>query len=74
MAFTTDDLDRVKRAIGSSELTVRFADGKSVTYRSMEELLRAKAEIERELSFSASAAGADWPSRRKIIRYSSGIL
>lgn len=56
MAFTSTDLDNIKAAIASSELTVRFADGREVTYRSMSDLERAKATIERELYASSTSA------------------
>ena len=49
MAFTQADLDTINKAIGNGALEVRFAD-RTVTYRSMEELLKAKANIEAELS------------------------
>lgn len=44
MAFTTDDLDRINAAIATGELSVHYAD-RSVTYRSIEELLKAKQHI-----------------------------
>jgi len=50
MAFTTSDLDAIKGAIASGELTVRTADGKQVTLRTMAELLQAKAAIEAEIA------------------------
>lgn len=52
-AYTASDLDGVKRAIASGELTVSH-NGRTVTYRSVAELLKAKADIEGEL---AGAAG-----------------
>lgn len=44
MAFTTADLEAVQRAIAKGEKTVQFSD-RSVTYRSMEELLKAEERI-----------------------------
>ena len=44
MAYTTADLDAVRTAIAKGERTVQFAD-RSVTYRSMDELLRAEQRI-----------------------------
>lgn len=49
MAFTSSDLDSINSAIGSGELTVTVA-GRTVTYRSMSDLLKAKATIEGELA------------------------
>ena len=54
MAYTLADLDVVKSAIASGELTVSH-NGRTVTYRSVAELLKAKADIEAEL---ATASGA----------------
>jgi hypothetical protein len=44
MAFTSTDLERVQSAIAKGELTVEYADRK-VTYRSIDELLKAEARI-----------------------------
>lgn len=44
MALTQTDLDALDRAIAGVELTVTV-DGKSVTYRSMNELMRARAYV-----------------------------
>lgn len=48
MAYTQTDLDAVKAAIASGELTIEH-NGRKVTYRSMADLERAKAIIEGEL-------------------------
>lgn len=53
MAWTSDDLDAIKTALAKGERTVTFAD-RSITYRSVDELLRVKAEIEAELAAAAS--------------------
>ena len=45
MAFTSSDLAAVDAAIASGQLTIRSADGKMVTYRSMGELKEARALI-----------------------------
>ena len=42
MAFTTTDLAAIDAAIASGELTIRAADGKMVTLRTMAELLQAR--------------------------------
>ena len=49
MAFTSGDLDSINSAIASGELTVSV-QGRSVTYRSIHELLKAKTTIEGELA------------------------
>jgi hypothetical protein len=45
MAFTPADLEAIDRAIASGELTIRSADGKMVTMRSMSELLEARSVV-----------------------------
>jgi hypothetical protein len=49
MAFTTSDLDSINAAIASGELTVSV-QGRSVTYRSLSDLLKAKSAIESDLA------------------------
>jgi hypothetical protein len=49
MAFTQTDLDAVNAAISSGELEVRHGQ-KMITYRSADELLALKTEIERSLA------------------------
>lgn len=61
MAFTTSDLDAIKGAIASGELTVRTADGKQVTLRTMAELLQAKAAIEAEIAGAAGGTPRLYP-------------
>ncbi len=48
MAFTLTQYQAVCAAIASGELRVRY-DGKEVEYRTMRELMQAKALIEAEL-------------------------
>lgn len=55
MAFTTSDLDAVNTAIASGELTVKH-NGREVTYRSIEDLQKAKATIQAELAGAQSGA------------------
>lgn len=60
MAFTLNQYNAICGAIGSGELMVQY-DGKKVEYRSVTELLRAKATIEADLiasgQLSAPSAG-----------------
>lgn len=58
MAFTQTQLDAIETAIASGELTVNF-EGKSVTYRSMDDLVKARNLIKAELAAASSTA----PSR-----------
>lgn len=49
MAYTTTQLAAIEAAIATGELTVSV-DGRSVTYRSTGDLLKAKREIEAGLA------------------------
>lgn len=49
MALTSSDLDALDRAIASAELTVSI-EGRSVTYRSISELKRAREHVAGVLS------------------------
>lgn len=40
MAFTTDDIATLKAAVATGALKVRYADGREVTYRSLDEMLK----------------------------------
>jgi len=60
MAFTTQDLSAIDSAIASGELTVRTADGKMVTLRSVSELLQARQVIHGAVA-SGSTAGSVYP-------------
>ena len=53
MAFTADDLARVDAAIARGEASVQFAD-RSTTYRSVENLIKARDLIVAELAESAT--------------------
>lgn len=55
MAWTQAQLDAIESAIASGELTVRFGD-RTVTYRSMEELLQARAVIKESLAAASGTA------------------
>jgi len=55
MAWTQTQLDAVEAAIASGELTVRFGD-RTVTYRSMDELLQARGIIRDSLAAEAGTA------------------
>lgn len=49
MAFTQADLDAIETALKSGELRVRLGD-KEVQYRTLDDLIRARAIIASELS------------------------
>lgn len=52
MPLTQTDLDAIDRAIAGAELTVTV-DGKSVTYRSISELKRAREHVAGVITASA---------------------
>lgn len=47
--YTQDDLDRIEKAIATGVLTVQIGD-RSVTYRSIDELIKAKNDIIKKLN------------------------
>lgn len=61
MAFTTQDLAAIDAAIASGELSIRSADGKTVTYRSMDELLKARAVMQADLAAASAATPRAYP-------------
>jgi hypothetical protein len=52
------NLDAVTQAIGGPTLKVRFPDGREVTYRSVDELLQAKAAIEEDIRKTSGQTGS----------------
>ncbi len=55
MAWSQAQIDAIEAAIASGELTVRFGD-RTVTYRSMEELLQARSLIKEALAAESGTA------------------
>jgi hypothetical protein len=55
VAWTQQQLDAIEAAIAGGELTVRFGD-RTVTYRSMDELLQARSVIKESISASAGTS------------------
>ena len=55
MAFTTTDLDNIEAAIATGELTVSV-NGRTVTYRSMTDLLKARDFISGALQSAGTIA------------------
>ena len=52
------NLDAITQAIGGPTLKVRFPDGREVTYRSTDELLKAKAAIEEDIRKTSGQTGS----------------
>jgi len=53
MAWTQTDIDTLKTAIATGALTVRYSDGTSTTYRTLEEMREIQAIMEKEVSEDA---------------------
>ncbi len=62
MALTQTDLDSIDRAIASGELSIRASNGTQVTYRSMDELMKARAAVLAEIASTS-------PTPRTYPRY-----
>lgn len=69
MAFVQADLDAVDRAIASGELSVRTND-RAITYRSMSELIEARATIVAALAAQAASTAA--APRHMLADFSDG--
>lgn len=67
MAFNQTDLAAIQAAIGSGVLRVRYADGREVTYQSLDDLLKAEKRI-----LAAIAVPADRRNRRSYPGYRNG--
>jgi hypothetical protein len=52
------NLDAINQALGNPTLKVRFPDGREVTYRSVDELRKAKAEIEEDIRQASGKSGS----------------
>lgn len=61
MPFTQTDLDAINAALASGELSIRSSDGKQVTYRTVDELIRAKRVVEAELAAAATPTLRPYP-------------
>lgn len=57
MAWTQSHIDAIDDALRNHRLTVRDADGKQVTYRSAEEMLKVRALAVREVNRANAPRG-----------------
>lgn len=70
MSWTTTDLANVEAAIASGELTVEYAGKGRVTYRTIDELLRARQAIIEVLAQTGAVVAQP---RRRYASFSSGL-
>jgi hypothetical protein len=66
MAFTLEQYESLKAAVAEGALSVRYAD-KSVTYRSLDEMLRLLKLMSTELGLNANNDGG-----RRYASFSKG--
>ncbi len=69
MAFTSQDLAAIDAAIASGELSVRAADGKQITLRTMDELLKARDAIRADMASTAAVRQRGYP-RHQLANFS----
>ncbi len=50
MAWTQSDIDALKSAIATGAREVRYADGRLVVYRTLDEMMRVLASLSAEVS------------------------
>lgn len=70
MAFTQTDLDAVNAAVASGELKIEVA-GRMVTYRSIDELIKARDLIQAELAATATAGTSAVRRGSYAVRFST---
>lgn len=65
MAWTQTQLDALNEALALGVTEVRYADGKTVKYRSIDEMLNIKAQMEGELGLTAARTTRKYASTSK---------
>lgn len=70
MAFTSADIAKIEKAISGGVLTVRYND-RTVTYQSLDHMMRARKIMVDEVSAAADAV-AGTKRRRTMRMYQSG--
>ncbi|WP_448682593.1 phage head-tail joining protein [Pseudomonas nicosulfuronedens] len=66
MSYTLEKYQALKAALAGGELQVRYAD-RSVTYRSVDEMMRILRQMEGELGLNANSNGG-----RRFASFSKG--
>lgn len=67
MAYTVTDLTNLEAAIATGQLTVKY-DGKEITYRSIDDLIKARDFVRGELI--AAGTITDTTIRRSVTSFS----
>lgn len=70
MAFSAQDLTAIDAAIASGELTIRTSEGRMITMRTMDELLKARALITSTLAAAATGAPRHSYPRHQLADFS----
>lgn len=70
MAWTTTDLDTIRKAIAGGVRKVTFADGRSTEYQSLDQMLAVSKVIQAELEMQAAGTAV---VRRRVPYYKSGL-
>lgn len=66
--YTQEDLDRIRACIASGVLETRFADGRSVRYQSLKDMMDA----ERRIADAVNASSGTAAPRRQTPAYRNG--
>lgn len=66
MAFSSDDLDRLEKAMAQGVLTVTMSDGRSVTFSTFEELHARWAFIKRQIA-------GEQGRQRVLMKFKKGV-
>lgn len=71
MAYQQSDLDKLDAAIAAGVQQVTYADGRSVRYQNLDQLLAARKVIEAQVKMAAQTASG--LVRRRVPFYRSGL-
>lgn len=61
-AYTQQQLDDLRSAMAEGVLTVRFPDGRSITYRTLREMQEQEAQMVRSLAGALVSGPTVYPS------------
>lgn len=58
MSYSADDLAALETAIATGARSVQFADGRRVDYRTLDEMLKIKGQMEASLGLTTTITGS----------------